>query len=162
MALIEAEEGAGRSVKHACELFEVSRAAYYQRKKNVPSARAKSDAELLEAIVKVHTDSDGIYGAPRVHHELLARHRVCGRRVRRLMRQNAIAGRCKRRWKTTAIQDPDAQAEARDLIRRRFGPCEELDVRYVGDITYLNTWEGWAYGHRHRPGLASGGRLGPG
>jgi transposase InsO family protein len=145
-SFIEAEEVAGRSVKHACELFEVSRSAYYQRKKNVPSVRAAGDAELLKAIRQVHADSDGTYGAPRVHHELLARHRPCGRRrVRRLMRVNGIEGRCKKRWRTTTIQDPDTQAEALDLIRRHFGPCEQLDARYVGDITYINTWEGWAY-----------------
>jgi transposase InsO family protein len=34
---------------------------------------------------------------------------------------------------------------ARDLIQRHFGPCEEMDRRYVGDITYIATWEGWAY-----------------
>ena len=33
----------------------------------------------------------------------------------------------------------------RDLIQRHFGPCDEMDRRYVGDITYISTWEGWAY-----------------
>ena len=35
--------------------------------------------------------------------------------------------------------------QALDLIQRHFGPSEELDARYVGDITYIATWEGWAY-----------------
>ena len=39
---------------------------------------------------------------------------------------------------------PEAEA-AKDLIERHFGPCEEMDRRYVGDITYISTWEGWAY-----------------
>ncbi|MST31595.1 IS3 family transposase [Acidimicrobiaceae bacterium USS-CC1] len=143
---IEAEEAAGHSVKHACELFEVSRSAYYARKTHTPSPRAASDAELLEAIRKVHADSDGTYGAPRVHHELLARQVACGRRrVRRLMRIGGLEGRCKRRWRKTTIQDPAAEAEALDLIRRAFGPGRVLDARYVGDITYIPTWEGWAY-----------------
>jgi putative transposase len=42
------------------------------------------------------------------------------------------------------VADPGAEA-ARDLIGRHFGPCEEVDRRYVGDITYIATWEGWAY-----------------
>ncbi len=42
------------------------------------------------------------------------------------------------------MADPAAEA-ARDLIQRHFGPCSELDRRYVGDITYIATWEGWAY-----------------
>jgi putative transposase len=143
---IEAEEARGRSVKHCCDMFEVSRAAYYQRKKQVPSAREVSDTELVEKIRQVHTESDGTYGSPRVHRELLRRGATCGRRrVRQLMRRAGLEGRCEKRWRKTTIQDPAAQAEALDLIQRHFGPSEVLDARYVGDITYVATWEGWAY-----------------
>jgi putative transposase len=143
---IEAEEAAGHSVNRCCGLFEVSRAAYYERRKGVPSARAAADAELIEQIREVHDDSDGTYGSPRVHAELLDRQVACGRRrVRRLMRLAGLEGHAKKRWRKTTIQDPAAQAEALDLIRRHFAPGEVLDARYVGDITYIATWEGWAY-----------------
>ena len=133
---IEAEEVAGRSVKHCCELFQVSRAAYYERRRGVPSARELSDAELVDKIQAVHTSSDGTYGSPRVHKELLDRGVTCGRRrVRRLMRMHGLEGRCKKRWRKTTIADPAAEA-ALDLIQRHFGPSEVLDARYVGDITY--------------------------
>ena len=143
---IEAEEAAGRSVQRCCDMFEVSRAAYYQRKQDVPSDRELADAELVEKIRQIHDESDGTYGAPRVHNELGHRGVICGRRrVRRLMRQHGLEGRCKKRWRKTTIQDPTAEAEALDLIQRHFGPGEILDARYVGDITYIATWEGWAY-----------------
>ena len=143
---IEAEEAAGRSVKACCDMFEVSRAAYYQRQKHIPSARDVSDGELVEKIRQVHDDSDGTYGSPRVHRELRARGVECGRRrVRRLMVREGLEGRCKKRWRQTTIPDPAAEAEALDLIQRHFGPGEVLDARYVGDITYIATWEGWAY-----------------
>jgi len=133
---IEAEEVAGRSVKHCCELFQVSRAAYYERRQGVPSVRELSDAELVDKIKAVHTSSDGTYGSPRVHKELLDRGVTCGRRrVRRLMRMHGLEGRCKKRWRKTTIADPAAEA-ALDLIQRHFGPSEVLDARYVGDITY--------------------------
>ena len=142
---IEAEEAAGHSVKRCCELFEVSRAAFYERRKQVPSARELSDAALMEKIADVHDESDGTYGSPRVHKELARRGVACGRRrVRRLMRQAGLEGRCKKRWRKTTMADPEAE-RARDLIQRQFGPCTEIDRRYVGDITYINTWEGWAY-----------------
>jgi putative transposase len=142
---IEAEKAAGHNVAKACALLEVSKSAYYQRAKAIPSAREVSDAELLEKITAIHTESKGTYGAPRIHKELLHRHVACGkRRVTRLMRQAGLEGRCKKRWRTTTVADPDAEA-ARDLIQRHFGPCTEVDRRYVGDITYLSTWEGWAY-----------------
>ncbi len=142
---IEAEEVAGHSVKRCCELFEVSRAAFYQRRKDIPSARDVADAELTEKIREIHDESDGTYGSPRVHHELVKRDVACGRRrVRRLMRLAGLEGRAKKRWRTTTIPDPEVE-RAKDLIQRHFGPCVEIDRRYVGDITYINTWEGWAY-----------------
>jgi transposase InsO family protein len=142
---IEAEEVAGHSVKRCCELLEVSRSAYYERRHGAPSRRQETDTDLLGEIVKIHTESKGTYGSPRVHAELRHRGVHCGRRrVRRLMRQAGLEGRCKKRWRKTTFPDPDAE-RAKDLIQRQFGPCTELDRRYVGDITYVMTWEGWAY-----------------
>jgi hypothetical protein len=71
---IEAEETAGHSVKSACRLLKVSRAAYYERRKEVPSQRALTDAELLVQIRDIHKESKGTYGAPRIYKELLHRH----------------------------------------------------------------------------------------
>ena len=142
---IEAEEVAGHSVKHCCELFEVSRAAYYERRRGVPSKRELDDTDLAQKIAAIHAESKGTYGSPRMHRELLERGIGCGRRrVRRLMRRAGLEGRCKKRWRKTTVPDPDAE-RAKDLIQRQFGPCTELDRRYVGDITYVMTWEGWAY-----------------
>ena len=142
---IEAEEVAGHGATRACRLLEVSRSAYYERKKGIPSARVLSDAELLEKIRAIHAESNSTYGAPRVHKELLHRHIACGKRkVTRLMRVAGLEGRCKKRWRKTTVADPEAEA-ARDLIQRHFGPSAEMDRRYVGDITYIATWEGWSY-----------------
>jgi putative transposase len=142
---VEAEKAAGRSVKRCCELLEVSRAAFYERLDETPSARDLKDAELIEKIKAIHTRSRRTYGSPRVHNALRKEGVACGRRrVRRLMRLAGLEGRCKKRWKKTTIADPEAQ-KALDLIQRAFGPGAEIDRRYVGDITYVWTWEGWAY-----------------
>jgi len=61
------------------------------------------------------------------------------------MRRAGLDGRCKKRWRKTTIADPEAETKALDLIQRAFGPGVELDTRYCGDITYIPTWEGWAY-----------------
>jgi hypothetical protein len=50
------------------------------------------------------------------------------------MRQAGLEGRAKKRWRKTTVPDPAAEA-AKDLIQRHFGPCAEMDRRYVGDIT---------------------------
>ena len=143
---IEAEEAAGHSVKRCCELFEVSRAAYYQRRTACPRPRELSDAELTEQIRRGARRVQGHLRVAAGDQGSCARQGVaCGRRrVRRLMRHAGLEGRAKKRWRTTTIPDPDVE-RAQDLIQRDFGPCTEIDRRYVGDITYIATWEGWAY-----------------
>ena len=143
---IEAEKVEHRNVAKACELMEVSRSAFYDWVQHQPSHREVSDAELGERIDKIHVKSRGTYGAPRVHAQLRrdGMH-VARKRVARIMTAHGLAGRRTRRWKRTTIADPDDQA-AVDLIKRHFGPgTVECDRVYVGDITYLRTWEGWAY-----------------
>ena len=54
---IEAEEVAGHSVQNACRLLEVSKSAYYERRNGAPSRREVTDAELLEQITAIHTES---------------------------------------------------------------------------------------------------------
>jgi putative transposase len=79
-------------------------------------------------------------------HRALRREGVWVRRERvaRIMRRRGLVGRCRRRWTKTTLSDPEVSAV--DLVRRAFGPgTVEVDRVYVGDITYIWTWEGWAY-----------------
>ena len=144
---IEAERAEQRNVAKACELLEVSRSAFYEHAKHVPSARALADAELAKRIEAIHEASRGTYGWPRVH-QALRRDGICAsrKRVARIMRQRGLIGRCRRRFRATTIADPNADTKAVDLLRRAFGPGSvELDRTWVGDITYIWTWEGWLY-----------------
>jgi len=144
---VAAEKGAAHAVRRACTLLSVSRSAYYQWSNHTPSARAREDARLGERITGVHKESRGTYGSPRVHRQLEREGIRCGRkRVARLMGTHGLAGRSKRRFKTTTIVDPEAETTATDRLRRAFAPTSvELDRAWVGDITYLRTWEGWCY-----------------
>ena len=143
---IEVEEAEQHSVKRACELLEVSRAAYYDQRKHLPSRRALDDTELTTRITAIHAGSKGTYGAPRIHAQLRRDGVHCGKkRVARLMVRAGLAGRCPRRWRSTTIADPSAESRAVDLIKRVFGPDVALDTRWCGDVTYIRTWEGWAY-----------------
>ncbi|MCX5441194.1 IS3 family transposase [Streptomyces sp. NBC_00063] len=143
---IEAEKRDGHSVKRACELLQVSRAAFYARRSGRPGPRAVRDAELAEKIAEVHDRSRGTYGAPRVHAVLQRQGEDCGRRrIARLMRGAGLQGRHRRRRQLTTIPDPRAGARP-DLIVRDFAPDPDgLDARWCGDITYVATDEGWLY-----------------
>ncbi len=144
-AFIEAEKQADRNVAKACELLVVSRSAFYDRLDHTPSPREISDAELMEKIKAVHTASGGTYGAPRILDELREEgFHVGKKRVARLMIQAGLAGRCRRRSRRTTFADPEAKAL--NMLARNFGPQNlVLDTTWAGDITYVRTWEGWAY-----------------
>ncbi|MCD9880863.1 IS3 family transposase [Streptomyces guryensis] len=143
---IEAEKRDGHNVKRACELLQVSRAAFYARRSGKPGPRAVRDAELTEKITEVHENSRGTYGAPRVHAVLQRQGEDCGRRrTARLMRNAGLQGRHRRRRQLTTVPDPRA-ATRPDLILRQFGPDPAgVDTRWCGDITYVPTEEGWLY-----------------
>ncbi|WP_055490378.1 IS3 family transposase [Streptomyces sp. TP-A0356] len=143
---IEAEKRDGHNVKRACELLQVSRAAFYARRADRPGPRAVRDAELTEKITEVHEHSRGTYGAPRIHAVLQRQGEECGRRrVARLMRGAGLQGRHRRRRQLTTIPDPRA-ASRPDLVARDFAPApDKLNTRWCGDITYIPTEEGWLY-----------------
>ena len=143
---IEAEKVRQRNVRRACLLLSVSRAAYYAWSASGPDERRRSDDELLVAIKDAHKASRGTYGSPRITRDLRKRGlRVSRKRVARLMRQRGIVGRARRRRKRTTIADP-AAAKTADLLKRNFTPAaHELDKVWCGDISYVRTWEGWAY-----------------
>jgi len=143
---IEAEQAGQRdTVKRSCELLEVSRSAFYEWHQHIPSARQRADDDLAQRIQDIFDESRGTYGWPRVHRALRHQGIHVGRaRVARIMRTTGLIGRCRRRWTRTTISDPDVVAV--DLLKRTFGPgTVELDRVYVGDITYIRTWEGWLY-----------------
>lgn len=144
---IAAEKAAAHHVTTACALLEVSASAYYQWSQHTPSRRERADRVLGDRIERIHRDSRGTYGAPRVYHGLRHEGVLCGRRrVARLMAIRGLAGRMKRRWKRTTIADPAVRPAAHDLVHRAFAPGRlGLDRVWVGDITYLRTWEGWCY-----------------
>jgi transposase InsO family protein len=146
---IEAEKQSNHNVKRACELLQVSRSAYYADRVNGPSLRDQRDTELTAKIIAIHDESDLTYGSPRVHHELLEQGQRCSRkRVVRLMQAADRHGRIPKRWKKTTIPDPDATSRP-DLIGRDFtidpNQPAALDTRWCGDITYIQTWQGWLY-----------------
>ncbi|MFI0797154.1 IS3 family transposase [Micromonospora rubida] len=143
---IEAEQARqDGNVKRSCELLEVSRSAYYQHRTG-PSGRERDDVDLTVRVTRIHGDSAGTYGAPRVHAELAAQGRRHSRkRVARLMRDAGLCGRTPKRWRTTTVPDLAATLSA-DLIRRDFDVAASgVDTRWCGDITYIHTWEGWLY-----------------
>jgi putative transposase len=132
-------------VEPICEVLGVSASAYYQRATGERSARQHEDQRLRARIREVHEQNFECYGYPRVWHELRRQGEQVGRdHVARLMRAEGIRG-AKRRGKPWRTTTPDPQAhKPPDLVCRDF-TAERPDALWVGDFTYLRSWEGRLY-----------------
>jgi putative transposase len=131
-------------VKTMCRVLEVSRSGFYAWQKRTASARSRANAVLLEKIREVHGESDGTYGAPRVHAELAEQGpRASLNRVARVMREAEIQGVSPRKGKRTTVRAKAARP-APDLVDRDFTATGPNQV-WVADITYVPTWAGFLY-----------------
>jgi putative transposase len=139
-----AAEKATFPVSVMCSVLEVSRSGYYAWCGRSPSARVQRDRELTAEIRSIHEISERRYGSPRIHEELAANDTHVGRkRVARLMHEDGISARAKRRFVKTTDSNHDL-AIAPNLIKRNFYSSAPNKV-WVGDITYLDTRQGWLY-----------------
>jgi putative transposase len=132
-------------VRALCRTLRVSHGGYYDWLGRPPSQRSIDDAVLVERIRKVHAESDGTYGRPRMRRELRAQG-VCtsGKRIARLMRANALRGVSRRRgFVVTTRRDKDRSA-APDLVQRRF-EADAPNQLWVADMTYVPTWAGFIF-----------------
>jgi hypothetical protein len=86
--LIEAER-AQHTVSRLCEALGVTRGGFYAWSNRPPSSRELRDRELMRLIERIHRDSRGTYGVPRIHAELEDEHgvRIAPKRVAKLMRR---------------------------------------------------------------------------
>ena len=137
-------ESSRYSVTQLCRIAQVSRTAYYEWQDGRASAARTSDAALTAKIRAIHAASDGQYGVPRVLAELRAQgHDVGRKRVARLMKAAGLRGRRPPRWVRTTTPEPTPPAIP-DRVHGQF-TAPAPDVLWVGDITYIRTWEGWLY-----------------
>ncbi len=143
LAFIHAEK-ASFPVSAMCRLFGVSRQGYYAYATRPPSARTVADAELCEAIRAIFAESHERYGSPRVLRELRRRGiRVGKHRVERAMRGMGLTPPTPRRHRATTVRDPSHPVAPNELARDFH--ASRPNERWVTDITYVWTAEGWAY-----------------
>ncbi len=139
-------EAAQFPVSLLCRVVGVTRQGFYAWKRREPCARELADRELAERIRRVHEETEGIYGAPRIHAELRLEHgiRVGRKRVARLMRQLGLRGADgKRGGLRTTVRDPK-RPSAPDLVDRDFTRAEPNRL-WVCDLKYIQTGQGFLF-----------------
>jgi len=129
----------------ACRVLNVSRSGYYEWLHRLDSPRRQENELLLKQIRRIHEESRGTYGSPRVHAELTLGLGlpVNLKRVARLMREAGIQGLYRRRRHGCTVRDPAAQPGA-DLVNRQFS-VEGPNRLWITDITEHPTTEGKVY-----------------
>lgn len=131
-------------IRLMCRLLDVAASGYYAWRRRPEPQRVQRNRELLEKIRSIHAASNGVYGSPRVHAELLAKGVKVGRhKVAQVMRSARLKGCPKRRYRTTTQRDPGHQV-AQNLLRQNFA-ADGPDQCWASDITYIATRQGWLY-----------------
>jgi putative transposase len=127
-----------------CKALDVSRPGYYAHTRRPPSKHATRDAALGAKIAEIHARSGKRYGSPRVHEELREDgEHVSRKRVSRIMKERDLRGKRRRRFRVTTQSEHDMPV-APNVLARDFS-ASAPNQKWVGDITYIWTREGWLY-----------------
>ena len=127
-----------------CDWLKVSPSGYYAWRNRVVSDRVIDDAVLTQKIKTIHSQSDGIYGSPRVHAALQKQGiKVARKRVERLMREAGLKGRLV----LVTSKQPKIKSfffSKSNLLLNASKP-EKIDQIWVADVTYLKVAGKWQY-----------------
>jgi putative transposase len=142
---IEGHLAAEFPVEVACDVLEVSRSGYYAWRDRPDSERARRRQELAEKVKAVHEANRRVYGSPRVCAALRASgEAVCENTVAKVMRDNGIRAKSKRKYVPRTTDSRHEQPVAPNVLDRQF-QADLPDRKWAVDITYVPTAEGWLY-----------------
>jgi transposase InsO family protein len=129
-----AAEKAGFRVSDVCRALGVTRSGFYAWARRPESAHARRDRQLTVLVRTSFEGSKGRYGSPRIHRDLEEQgQRVSRKRVVRLMQNDQLQARQRKRFKCTTMSDHD-QPIAANLLDRQFTAAAP-NQRWVGDTT---------------------------
>ena len=129
------------TVVELCNALGVSESGFYAWRKRGPSAHERKDNELRVLVKAFFAKSRQTYGSVRIHEDLAdAGHRVGRNRVIRLMQQEELRARPKKRFKCTTVSNHD-QPIAANVLARDFAAAAP-NRRWVGDTTEMRTTDG--------------------
>ena len=131
-------------VTRMCNVLRVSPSGYYAWRGRPPSAREMTNQALYRKIEAVYNENRSVYGSPRIYHELDRQGVACSEnRIARLMRLRGLQAKQTRRFKSTTKRNK-AHTAAPNLLKRDFA-TDRPDQKWLADITYITTGEGWLY-----------------
>jgi putative transposase len=129
-----AAKKAEHTVTILCRCMRVTRSGFYAWCRRPESQHARDDRRLKVLVRASFEENKHRYGSPRIHEDLLEQQeRVSRKRVVRLMQEDGLKARVRKRYKRTTMSDHD-QPVADNLLDRKFA-AEAPNQRWVGDTT---------------------------
>jgi len=129
-----AAEKAEFPITRLCQVLQVSPSGFYASRGRPESTHTRDDRRLKVLVQASFDESKQRYGSPRVHEDLLEQdERVSRKRVVRLMQEEGLQARQRKRYKLTTMSDHD-QPVAANLLDRQFEAAAP-NQRWVGDTT---------------------------
>lgn len=131
-------------VGYLCDWLGVSTSGYYAWLEREESERSKHDRELLVHIRRIHKESGGIYGSPRVHQALADEGiRVGKKRVERIMRDAGIVGKVTNLYRRTP--GTTRFFHRHKNLKLDSPPPSAVDQQWAADVTYIKVGRHWRY-----------------
>ncbi len=138
------QHAADFSVTTLCQFTGVSRSAYYDWLERRPTLVDQEDNQLIDLVKIAFTKGRESYGTRRIKKALQSEDlQISRRRIAKLMSRAELRCKTKRRFKATT-DSKHTQSISPNLLNRQFD-AEQPNQKYVGDITYIHTQEGWLY-----------------
>jgi putative transposase len=143
-AITPAVGGDAPTITCMCRWLGVSKSGFYEWRSRPESAAADRRRKLALVIRRIFDDSDSTYGYRRIAAQLARQGTVaCPELVRRLMRELGLVACQPRPWRPSTTKQGQA-GPIPDLVNRDF-TAGVPGQKMVGDITYIATWQGWAF-----------------
>lgn len=128
-----------------CRVLEVCRSGFYAFLRRTPSARQRRREQLTDQIIEIHRASRTSYGSPRIYRQLKeSGESVSRKRVASIMRERKIQGKSARKRRPHTTDSEHDHPIAPNLLQRDF-TASAPNQKWVADITYIETDEGWLY-----------------
>ena len=130
-----------------CEVLKVSTSGYYDAVDRAPSPRAMRQARIRQDVQQVYQEHHGIYGSWKIAEVMAKRDAlasVCRNTVAKAMNELGLRSRVRKAFVPTTTQVDPSKRPAANLLDQDF-TAEAPNRKWVTDITYLSTQQGWVY-----------------
>ncbi|HHU7957672.1 TPA: IS3 family transposase [Escherichia coli] len=130
-------------VRLLCRVLDVHPSGFYAWLQQPHSQRHQADLRLTGQIKQFWLESGCVYGYRKIHLDLRDSGQQCGvNRVWRLMKRVGIKAQVG--YRSPRARKGEASIMSPNRLQRQFNP-DAPDERWVTDITYIRTHEGWLY-----------------